>query len=222
MRKDEMDNTILINLFFYLRSNVAYIFGVVFLGLLISLVYSFFIVTPVYVRTVLVSLPECISSDKQINTFVEIIKADPENNDFCKASMVRNSNLLKLQFQGSNKEVLKENSDDVLENLVDRTNQLARKTEEMRFYQKEVANIKNELEYLNLSLNNQETSKGIEDIKDLLSENHLLLEAKIEADDKIADQPIKPNFKMNITLSVVVSLIFSITFFIVKYIWFER
>lgn len=66
-----------------------------------------------YERTAYVHVPYEYDS-RQINEIVELIKANKNNDDWVLASVVKNTNLIKLRFKGDNKDSLIKKSDEYL------------------------------------------------------------------------------------------------------------
>lgn len=96
----------------YIAENKLWILKLAIMSSVTILLVAF-CVPKSYERTVYMHIPYEYES-RQINEIVELIKADKDNDDWVLASVVKNTNLIKLRFKGDNKDSLIKKSDEYL------------------------------------------------------------------------------------------------------------
>ena len=194
-------------------------------------IYSFAIAKPVYGYSAMIQFPDSVSGS-QLNSYVEIIKddIDPDNKEVNKlagVSLMRNTAVIKLSFEGESNEAVKTFADAYMKKSVDNINKSVADIGKQKFANEDVQLIKGEISYIASKLNESGfTSKDAEERLKYLCERleqrdakQIFLKAEVAKEASLKDKPIRPKGVKNIALAAVLGFLLSSMCVIGKFLW---
>ena len=200
----------------------------------VAALYSFAIAKPVYGYTALIQFPNSVGGS-QLNSYVEIIKddIDPENkevNKLAEVSLMRNTAVIKMSFEGESNEAVKAFADAYMEKTVANINKSVVDAEKQKFAKEDVQLIKEEINYISSKINESTFSGADADarLKHLTERleqrdaNQMFLKAEVAKEAKLKDKPIRPRKVRNIGVAAVLGLFFSCGFVISRFLWNQQ
>ena len=193
----------------HIRNKLVSMILLLFISLAASISYCYLIATPMYGRTVLLMMPIHLSNDRGINTLVQAINAKKINVDV-HAKLVRNSNLIQLDYENENYDTLIDYSDKNIDEIIQSANRL------------------NEKKYKDMVLQNvlvvksrTDEIKDIEEIQNAIKEGSKseVNEAQIISDDKHGEETIKPKKTVIIFAAFIGGMLLAILWGVLSYVW---
>lgn len=197
-------------------------------------IYSFAIAKPVYGYTAMIQFPNSVGG-AQLNSYVEIIKddIDPENKDINKlaeVSLMRNTAVIKMTFEGESNEAVKAFADAYMDKTIKAINKSVVDAEKQKFAKEDVKLIKEEINYISSKINESTFSGADADarLKHLTERleqrdaNQMFLKAEVAKEAKMKDKPIRPKKIRNIGVAAVMGLFFSCAFVISRFLWKQQ
>lgn len=193
----------------HIRNKLVSMILLLFISLAASISYCYLIATPMYGRTVLLMMPIHLSNDRDINTLVQAINAKKINVDV-HAKLVRNSNLIQLDYENENYDTLIDYSDKNIDEIIQSANRL------------------NEKKYKDMVLQNvlvvksrTDEIKDIEEIQNAIKEGSKseVNEAQIISDDKHGEETIKPKKTVIIFAAFIGGMLLAILWGVLSYVW---
>lgn len=174
-----------------------------------SISYCYLIAKPVYGRTVLLMMPIHLSNDRDINTLVQEINSRKSNIDI-RAKLIRNSNLIQLDYESENHDTLNEYSDENINEIIQKSNRL----DEEKYKDMILKNI------LEIKSRTDEI-KDIEEIQKAIEEGSKrgVHEAQVVSDDNHGGEAIKPKKAVIIIAAFIVGTFFAVLWGFLSYIW---
>ena len=200
----------------------------------VAAIYSFAIAKPVYGYTALIQFPNSVGGS-QLNSYVEIIKddIDPDNkevNKLAEVSLMRNTAVIKMSFEGESNEAVKAFADAYMEKTVAEINKSVVDNEKQKFAKEDVKLIKEEINYISSKINESTFSGADADARlKYLTErlekrdaNQMFIKAEVANEAKMKDKPIRPKKVRNIGIAAVLGLFFSSAFVISRFLWKQQ
>ena len=210
-----------------LRKHLFFIIFTIGIFFTSSVVYNYFIAKPVYQYSTLIQLPYNMTNGMQINTCVQLLREDIGKENLSSVSLLPGTNLIKLNFTGSNLQDIKRNGDKYTNVAVIEINDIIWSVKKEDISRSAVFDIKNSLAIIRNTVNDdtytaQSILKGLNYIQNKLEnyqDNFIFTGARLVDEGKGSTNPIAPRKMHNIMLVTITGCILSVGFVMMKFLW---
>lgn len=200
-------------LYLWERKNLIMMINLICLVVIVGICH---IMPPTHERTVLLRVPP-IDKVQQTAEIVELLNSDKENIQWLKISAIRNTNLISLQFKGSDKLSLKEASDRYLAKELAVIQKLYIENVKTSEKNKAIQRIGNKIDLLSL----KQTVLTKDDFESLRKEimDDSDIKITVEYDNNVSDSPIfPPSLLKQIIYGIIIGLFLSLIILSFQYI----
>jgi len=218
------------------RKNLTFVFLIVFSFVILSSLFVFVLDSPKFTYTKIINSKPLPMQD--VLNFVTLFKEDISNDSLwqersrgalVKVEIAKGSNLIRLNFQGSDPDYLKDVSVKYTESALKRIHDAARKEFEIRFNNEYLNIVRSQFNWLKNNLESgRNTDKNVlPSVRQWKEKYEVDLKHKAMAEPEIVEMPANeprqlPRKKTLIPLSALLGIFVSIGYIACKCIWRKR